>query len=396
MRNLVGPADAPGALRVARSGAPSALVAPVAETQAALFRNLDTTFTALADGRPARSSRTRSPAGPPRWTPAIARLPAAAAVPAPTPRRCSASCARASRALRTAAPTLADALEIGTPTLKRSVAVQRAPEAARSSRCSASPRTRWSRSASTTSRAPRRLLNPTLAYLAPAQTICNYVDAAGSATSSSLLSEGDSNGTGAALHHHRHAAGPQQRGRPVLGAGQRRRAGQAGQLPAHQPVPEHRVARARPSECEARQRALRRRQAGRSATCPGNQGTRDRQDDEVAQVMAFGRKQNDRRRGRARTAPARARSRSAPSCWSSPRSSSSSASRSTSRSRTASASRPSSRRPNSIRHELAGAHRRRQRRQGQERRAASRAPNDCRRHDGDRQGRACRSTRTRR
>ena len=44
----------------------------------------------------------------------------------------------------------------------------------------------------------------------------------------------------AALHHRRHAAGPEQRRRPVLGAGQR---ADRGQPPAHQPVPEHGGAR---------------------------------------------------------------------------------------------------------------------------------------------------------
>src|SRR3712207_8173510 len=44
----------------------------------------------------------------------------------------------------------------------------------------------------------------------------------------------------AALHHRRAAAGPEQRGRAVVGAGQRP---DAGEPPAHQPVPEHGVAR---------------------------------------------------------------------------------------------------------------------------------------------------------
>ena len=43
----------------------------------------------------------------------------------------------------------------------------------------------------------------------------------------------------AALHHHRHAAGPEQRGQPVVELRQRP---DRVQLPARQPVPEHRVA----------------------------------------------------------------------------------------------------------------------------------------------------------
>ena len=54
-----------------------------------------------------------------------------------------------------------------------------------------------------------------------------------------------------ALHHHRHAAGAQQRGRPVVGARQRRRPGQAGQLPARAtPIP-NTASPGQPKECEA-------------------------------------------------------------------------------------------------------------------------------------------------
>ena len=69
----------------------------------------------------------------------------------------------------------------------------------------------------------------------------------------SLLSDGDTQRHLAALHHHRHAAGPEQRGRPVLGARQR---AHGRQPPAHEPVPEHGVAR--PAEgVRGGQRALR-------------------------------------------------------------------------------------------------------------------------------------------
>ena len=94
-----------------------------------------------------------------------------------------------------------------------------------------------------------------------------------------------------ALHHHRHAAGPQQRGRSLVGARQRRRPGQAGQLPAHQPVSEHRVAG--PAQgVRGRQRALRRRQEGhrqharhparqdRDDEAPAMSGRRQTSDDE--------------------------------------------------------------------------------------------------------------------
>ena len=118
----------------------------------------------------------------------------------------------------------------------------------------------------------------------------------------------------------------------------------AGQLPAHQPVPEHRLA-GPAAGVRGRQRALPRRQAGRSATCPGNQGTpRPRRRSASRASDGSGAATIRRRRAsRARTARGaspfavgarRARRRRA--------SASTSASPSTCRSRTASASRRSS------------------------------------------------------
>ena len=94
------------------------IVAPAAESQAQLFVDLDRTFAALravarpyiqdVDLRGSRDARRGD-----------RRAAAPAAVPGqhrgPVPR----AAARASRALRGAAPDLADALEVGTPTLRR-------------------------------------------------------------------------------------------------------------------------------------------------------------------------------------------------------------------------------------------------------------------------------------
>ena len=93
-----------------------------------------------------------------------------------------------------------------------------------------------------------------------------------------------------ALHHHRHAAGAQQRGRPVVGARQRRRPGPEGQLPALQPVPEHRVARAAEG-VRGRQRALHRRQAGDRQ--PARDPVRQDRDDEAPAVMLGRRHRSD-------------------------------------------------------------------------------------------------------
>ena len=97
------------------------------------------------------------------------------------------------RALRTGAPALADALEVGTPTLLRTP-----PFNARLASLLAELQT-----FAEDPLVPRGIvrltetmqtLNPTLQHLAPAQTTCNYI-AHWFRNISSLLSEGDGNGT---------------------------------------------------------------------------------------------------------------------------------------------------------------------------------------------------------
>ena len=105
------------------------------------------TFARAARGA-RRSSRSRSPRARRRSTPAIRDVPAASGRSWPTPRACSASCARACARCARAAPTLADALEVGTPTLRAHAAVQRAARVAARGGRRASPRTRSSRAAS--------------------------------------------------------------------------------------------------------------------------------------------------------------------------------------------------------------------------------------------------------
>ena len=202
----------------------------------------------------ARTSRTRSPRAGRRSTRRSARS-----------RSSARSCANSEglfrelrpgvRALRTSAPVLADALEIGTPTLRRSVALNRRlePLLRELQTFAEDPLVRARRR-----RADRRRAHAATRrsqHLAPAQLQCNYVTL-WFRNVSSLLSEGDKQRHLAAVHHHRHAAGPEQRGRPVLGA---RRRPDGRQPPAHQPVPEHGLAG--PAEgVRGRQRALRARQ----------------------------------------------------------------------------------------------------------------------------------------
>jgi len=84
-------------------------------------------------------------------------------------------------------------LEIGTPTLRRSVALNRRlePLLRELQRFAEDPRTKLGVDALTD---VTRTLNPTLQYLAPAQLQCNYITL-WFRNVSSLLSEGDKNGT---------------------------------------------------------------------------------------------------------------------------------------------------------------------------------------------------------
>ena len=97
------------------------------------------------------------------------------------------------RALRTAAPTLADALEIGTPALKRSeqLSARLVPTFQSIERLADDPLVALGvRDLTNTA----QILNPTLATLTPVQTVCNYITL-WFRNVASLLSEGGSNGT---------------------------------------------------------------------------------------------------------------------------------------------------------------------------------------------------------
>jgi virulence factor Mce-like protein len=172
-------------------GDAAAEVAPAAEEQAELFVNLDTTMAALREvarpyiqdsitkGRPALDEAIRSF---PIQRPFLANSEGLFRELRP-----------GVRALRTSAPVLADALEIGTPTLRRSVAFNRRlePLLRELQTFAEDPRTELGVDALSD---VVRTLRPTLAHLAPAQLQCNYVTL-WFRNVSSLLSEGDKNGT---------------------------------------------------------------------------------------------------------------------------------------------------------------------------------------------------------
>ena len=171
-------------------GQSAAEAAPVAETQAALFRNLDTTFRALADVAPQIQETIET--GPPALETAIESFP----VQRPFLRNSAAffrELRPGVRALRTAAPTLADALEIGTPVLRRSVELnRRLPPLFESLREFAEDP--LARLGVNGLRNTARILNPTIADIAPMQTVCNYMTL-WFRNIASHLSEGDLNGT---------------------------------------------------------------------------------------------------------------------------------------------------------------------------------------------------------
>ena len=189
MRNLSDPGT--GLARTVRAlGRTAAIVAPVAETQATLVRNLDTTFAALA--RVAGPLQQTIQGGPPALDAAIRDLPATRPFLANT-QGLFADLRPGAAALRTAAPALADALQIGTPVLRRSqqLSARLEPTFRSVQRLAEDPLVALGvRDLTKTA----RILNPTLATLTPVQTVCNYITL-WFRNVASLLSEGGSNGT---------------------------------------------------------------------------------------------------------------------------------------------------------------------------------------------------------
>ena len=190
MRNLAAPGTA---LRnfFPALGRTAQIVAPVAETQAALFDNLDTTFGALAKvARPfIQDSITLAP---PALDAAIRSFPVQDPFLANS-EGFFRELRPGVKALSFAAPTLADALRIGTPVLIRSQGLNRRlkPLFQSLKTFALDPLVPLGVRDLT---ATVNSLNPTIANLTPAQTTCNYLSL-WFRNVSSLLSEGDANGT---------------------------------------------------------------------------------------------------------------------------------------------------------------------------------------------------------
>ena len=188
-RNLADPAtDLPRFVR--GLSALAAAVAPVAETQAELFANLDTTFGALARVRPYLQESISE--GPPTLEAGIRGLPRQRPFLVNT-EGLFRDLRPGVRALRGAAPDLTGALVTGTPVLRRSPPFNERLGSLLEEvgTFAADPLVPQGVTRLTET---MRLLNPTLQFVAPAQTTCNYL-ALLARNASSLLSEGDANGT---------------------------------------------------------------------------------------------------------------------------------------------------------------------------------------------------------
>jgi ABC-type transporter Mla subunit MlaD len=172
-------------------GAAASEVAPVAEQQAELFVNIDRTMGALREvARPFIQDSITG--GVPALDEAIRSLPVQRPFLANS-EGLFRELRPGAKALRTAAPVLADALEAGTKNLPRTVALNHRLESLLRELQSFSedPQVKLGLDGGTDI---LRALNPTLQFLAPAQLQCNYLTL-WFRNVSSLLSEGDNNGT---------------------------------------------------------------------------------------------------------------------------------------------------------------------------------------------------------
>jgi virulence factor Mce-like protein len=149
----------------------AAELAPVAETQAQMFRSLDTTFTALAEvARPFIQESISE--GPPTERVAIDTLPRIRPFLANTAGLFD-DLKPAATALRESSPTIASALELGTPVLARSPRLneQLAPTFESLLAFNDDPAVRMGLASAT---GATDELGPAVRFIAPAETVCNY------------------------------------------------------------------------------------------------------------------------------------------------------------------------------------------------------------------------------
>jgi virulence factor Mce-like protein len=168
----------------------TAIVAPAAETNASLFRNVNTTMTALSEvAKPYIQDSITG--GKPALDSGIENLPKQRPFLADTTQLMH-DLRPGVRALRTAAPALSSALGTGIKVLPRTPPLNQRLDALLQELKRFSDDPMVPRGINSTTDAINAL-NPTLQYLAPTQLVCNYVTL-WFRNVSSLLSEGDKNG----------------------------------------------------------------------------------------------------------------------------------------------------------------------------------------------------------
>jgi phospholipid/cholesterol/gamma-HCH transport system substrate-binding protein len=246
-------------------GQSAAEVAPVAEQQASLFVNLDTTFTALAEV--ARPFIQQAISEGPETLDTATRVFPFQRVFLANNEALFRELRPGVAALRRAAPDLASALKVGTPTLIRSQALNRRliPLFRSLERFANDPQVPLGVRDLT---ALANSLNPTIAFVKPAQTTCNYLTL-WFRNVSSLLSEGDANGTWQRFIAVVAPTGPNNEGGPAS-------------APANGPTTDNHLhsnpypntaSPGQPNECEA---ANEKYEPGKTVigNPPGNQGTK--------------------------------------------------------------------------------------------------------------------------
>jgi virulence factor Mce-like protein len=191
-------------------GRTSAIVAPVAEQQASLFANLDTTFSAFAEiARPYLQDTISG--GPPALQTAIDELPKQRPFLANSEGFFH-DLRPGVRALSGAASDLADAFTVGEPALRESVKLNARLKPVFSSleRFADDPLVKLGVDDLTQT---AKIANPLFAAIAPSQTVCNYWTLL-FRNAASLLSEGDTNGTGQRFMIVATPQGPNNEGSP--------------------------------------------------------------------------------------------------------------------------------------------------------------------------------------
>lgn len=219
------------------------IVAPASENQARLFVNLDRTFSALREVARPFIQETISE-GPATLDQAVSSF----RTQAPFLTNAAGLFAELRpgvRALRGAAPELAEAMRVGTPTLTRSVDLSRRTvrllESLRSfAEDPVVPRGVRKLSETVT------VLEPTLDFITPSQTVCNYL-ALWMRNVSSLLSEGDKSGTWERFIIIATPSGPNNEGGPSSAPA----SGPSPQNYLHSNPYPHTAAPGEPRECEA-------------------------------------------------------------------------------------------------------------------------------------------------